>query len=162
MHSIRARLSGENYALCIFVAQNGHYASLSCMRSIDDILTLWPSMADLGRDLGVPYSTVAAWKQRGSIPVTYWRGLTDAARSRGLRDVTSELLVELHDPKAAGSGSGLSEPSEAAKCDGLPAKAGAAEAGQFSTWKPLRRTHFASTEEIVDHVRALRSEWDRR
>jgi hypothetical protein len=132
------------------------------MKSIDDILSLWPSVADLGRDLCVPYSTVAAWKQRGSIPVTYWRGLTDAARSRGLRGVTSELLVELHDPKATGTGSGPSDPAAAPEYDVLPRKAGAAEAGQFSTWKPLRRSHFTTSEEIVEHVQALRSEWDRR
>ena len=64
------------------------------MKGIDRILRLWPSIADLGRDLGVPYPTVAAWKQRGSIPVAYWRALIDAARRPGGRAITSALLVE--------------------------------------------------------------------
>jgi len=34
--------------------------------------------------------------------------------------------------------------------------------GHFSRFKRLRRSHFASGEEIVAHVRALREEWDRR
>jgi hypothetical protein len=131
------------------------------MNSIDKVLGQWPSMADLGRDLGVPYSTVAAWKQRGSIPVSYWRGLTDAARSRGLRDVTSDLLVDLHDPQAARSPAGLAEHA-APDREPAPSFAAGAASGHFSRWKHLRRSHFASMEEIVDHVRALRDEWDRR
>ena len=35
-------------------------------------------------------------------------------------------------------------------------------AGHFTRWKHLRRTEFLTTDEIVDHVRALRDEWDRR
>ncbi len=35
-------------------------------------------------------------------------------------------------------------------------------AGHFTRWKHLRRAEFLTTEEIVDHVRALRDEWDRR
>jgi hypothetical protein len=109
------------------------------MNSIDKVLGQWPSMADLGRDLGVPYSTVAAWKQRGSIPVSYWRGLTDAARSPA----------------------GLAEHA-APDREPAPSFAAGAASGHFSRWKHLRRSHFASMEEIVDHVRALRDEWDRR
>ena len=37
-----------------------------------------------------------------------------------------------------------------------------ARIAHFSQWKELRRSQFASTEEIVSHVRALRDEWDRR
>lgn len=132
------------------------------MKSIDAVLALWPSMADLGRDLGVPYSTVAAWKQRGSIPVSYWRGLTDAARSRGLHDVTSELLVDLHDPQDAEASSGLREPALTAPYHAPMAVARSPQGGQFSQWKGLRRSHFATSEEIAEHVQALRSEWDRR
>ena len=131
------------------------------MKGIDRILRLWPSIADLGRDLGVPYPTVAAWKQRGSIPVAYWRALIDAARSRGLREITSELLVELHDSNAEEAASGFAEPATTAGDLTAPAKASAA-AGQFSRWKALRRSHFAAADEIVEHVEALRSEWDRR
>lgn len=138
-----------------------HFANVFSMKSIEGILDLWPSVAKLGRDLGVPYATVAAWKQRGSIPVAYWRGLIDAARARGLREVTSELLVELHDPRSAEQATGFAEPAATAVDLSAPVK-GNAEPGQFSRWKALRRSHFTSADEIVEHVQALRSEWDRR
>ena len=35
-------------------------------------------------------------------------------------------------------------------------------AGHFTQWKHLRRSEFFTPEEIVDHVRALRDEWERR
>lgn len=132
------------------------------MKGIDQILALWPSLAEVGRDLGVPYSTVAAWKQRGSIPVAYWRALTEAARVRGLREVTSGLLVELHDPRGAEAPAGLAEPAPATAGEVHAPATTSPDAGQFSRWKPLRRAHFATTEEIGEHVQALRSEWDRR
>jgi hypothetical protein len=31
--------------------------------------------------------------------------------------------------------------------------------GHFSRFKHLRRSHFTSSAEVVDHVRALRDEW---
>lgn len=133
------------------------------MDSVDDIIGLWPSMADLGRDLGLPYPTVAAWKQRGSIPVTYWRELVRAAQQRGYHEVTADLLVEAHDQTGGGpSLAGLAEePPSIGTERQLPAETHQGS-GQFSRWKPLRRTHFGTIEEIVEHVRALRSEWDRR
>lgn len=132
------------------------------MNSVDDITGLWPSMAELGRDLGVPYSTVAAWKQRGSIPVAYWRDLVRAAGQRGYRAVTADLLIEAHDKTTdTPVQGGFAE--DAVPVGGEPQTPieGSGE-GQFSRWKPLRRTHFTTTEEIAEHVRALRSEWDRR
>lgn len=132
------------------------------MKSVDEIVDLWPSMADLARDLDVPYSTVAAWKQRGSIPVGYWRHLIDAAQRRRFASVTSMALIEAHDPAAADPPPpGFAE--DAPPLDNKPAVTSADEnAGQFSRWKQLRRSHFVSVGEAVDHIRALRSEWDRR
>ncbi len=40
-------------------------------------------MVDLAADLGKPYSTVAAWKQRGRIPADYDFDLIEAASARG-------------------------------------------------------------------------------
>lgn len=130
------------------------------MKSIAELFDIWPSMADLGRDLDLPYPTVAAWKQRGSIPAAYWRGIINAARGRGHGDVTGDLLVALHDTDQSSSHAGLAEDAPAIA---VP-QAGVehAPAGQFSRWKHLRKSHFATTQEIADHIRALRSEWDRR
>jgi hypothetical protein len=105
---------------------------------------------------------VAAWKQRGSIPVAYWRQLVSAARRRGLSDVTSDLLIELHDQTDSRAPSGFEEDPPQVGEDQWPMENADHDTGQFSRWKPLRRTHFATSEEIVDHVRGLRDEWDRR
>jgi len=36
------------------------------------------------------------------------------------------------------------------------------DVGHFSRWQHVRQSHFATSEEIDDHIRALRDEWDRR
>jgi len=36
------------------------------------------------------------------------------------------------------------------------------DVGHFSRWQHLRQSHFATPQDIVDHIRALRDEWDRR
>jgi hypothetical protein len=47
------------------------------------IFDIWPTLSDLAADLGRPYPTVAAWKQRGSIPARYDLKLVQAAEKRG-------------------------------------------------------------------------------
>ena len=135
------------------------------MQSVSDVLGLWPSYADLGRDMGVPYPTVVAWKQRASIPVMYWRELIRAARRRGHPEVTADLLVDLHARALAGPG-GLAEdetPFGGPDPESPSAGSGGSKpAGHFSRFKHLRRAHFASAAEINAHIRALREEWDRR
>lgn len=136
------------------------------MQNVSDLCGLWPSDAELARDLGVPYPTVAAWKLRGSIPAPYWRRLVRAAKARRLTQVTADLLAELHARKDIGeSAPGFAEEetpsfatSTATKSDGSP-KFGE---GHFSRYRHLRRVHFRSAEEIEDHIQALREEWSHR
>src|SRR5258708_24116512 len=85
-----------------------HY-TLAAMKRITDIFSAWPSDADLGRDLGVPYPTISAWKQRDSIPAAYWRDIIRAARQRGHPEITADLLVDLHAPKPQAERSGFGE-----------------------------------------------------
>lgn len=51
---------------------------------MEHIFTLWPSMAELAKDTGCPYPTVAAWRQRRSIPARYDMTLVASARERGI------------------------------------------------------------------------------
>ncbi len=133
------------------------------MKGVDRIIAQWPSTADLGRDLGLPYSTVAAWKQRGSIPVAYWQRLVHAAQRRGYRDITGDLLIETHGETAVDRPlGGFAEEPPPIAGEQRDSADGGTRAGQFSRWKQLRRGHFASVAEIAEHMRALRSEWDRR
>ena len=60
---------------------------------MEHIAHVWPSMADLAADIGKPYSTVAAWKQRGRIPADYDFILIEAAKRRGKTLTLEELAM---------------------------------------------------------------------
>ncbi|MBS7540488.1 hypothetical protein [Ancylobacter lacus] len=130
------------------------------MQNVADILDLWPTDADLGRDIGVSYPAVAAWKRRGSIPPAYWRDIVAAARRRGLVDVTTDRLALIHAARLHDIGKAGSVHQAlvaAADTDAVPSAG-----GHFSRFAHLRRSRFATADEIVDHIQALRDEWDRR
>jgi len=130
------------------------------MHNVSDIFSLWPTDADMGRDIGVSYPAVAAWKRRGSIPASYWRDLVAAARRRGYTHVTADILAELH---AANAREQSDTPGSLARDrQTISALPPGGDDGHFSRFKHLRRPRFASADEIVDHIRALREEWDRR
>jgi hypothetical protein len=131
------------------------------VKRIYDIFSAWPSDAELGRDLGVPYPTISAWKQRGSIPAAYWRDIIRAARKRGHLEITADLLVDLHAPEPKAGASGLSEEGAPFEAEGH-GNADDRRTGQFSRFKHLRRAHFASLAEVNAHISALRDEWERR
>lgn len=58
---------------------------------MEHIKRIWPKTADLAHDLGVPYTTAAAWKQRGSIPAKHFAAMIVAAQARG-ESLTFEML----------------------------------------------------------------------
>ena len=60
---------------------------------MEQILSMWPTMADLAKDIGKPYSTVAAWKARGKIPADHDYALIEAAEKRG-KILTLEKLAQ--------------------------------------------------------------------
>lgn len=55
------------------------------------LLTIWPSMAALAVDLGLPYPTVSAWNHRG-IPRRRYRQIIAAAKARGQVISADDLL----------------------------------------------------------------------
>lgn len=63
------------------------------MRTIDDVFRLWPSLAELARDLGHPYENVVKWKRRQTIPAHAWTDLIRAAERRGHVVTPSDLLI---------------------------------------------------------------------
>jgi hypothetical protein len=139
------------------------------MQNVADLFAAWPSDAEFGRDIGVPYPTVSAWKQRGSIPATYWCHIIRAAAQRGHPEITADLLARLHARKASDNRlPGFAEEGQPAMLEGLEIPKpedganGTTAAGHFSRWKHLRRASFASPAEIAAHINALREEWDRR
>jgi hypothetical protein len=140
------------------------------MQNVADVLALWPSDAEFGRDIGVAYPTVSAWKQRGSIPAAYWWHIIRAAAHRGHPEITADLLARLHarkvnDTSPAGFAEEGGQPTmletgETLRPEERPEDSGTA--GHFSRWKHLRRANFSSPAEIAAHINALREEWERR
>ncbi|HEX5778552.1 MAG TPA: hypothetical protein VFY21_06890 [Xanthobacteraceae bacterium] len=132
------------------------------MDKVADIIDVWPSVAEFGRDLGVPYTTAFSWKDRGAIPGEHWLAIVRAARHRGHPEISVDLLARLHarEPIPA-------EPAgfaEARTGMSTPGKAEAAKngTGHFTRFKHLRRDHYKSAEEIEEYIRALRDEWSHR
>jgi len=65
--------------------------------TVTDIFTLWPSVSDLARDLGLKRESHGTlMKHRGSIPVGYWPRLLDAAARRGIQGLSYDVLVAAH------------------------------------------------------------------
>ncbi|RBO54040.1 hypothetical protein DSD19_06140 [Rhodovulum sp. BSW8] len=60
------------------------------MAPMDNIFAIWPSLAEMARDMGEKYPTVAAWKRRG-IPARRDADVIAAARRRGV-DLTYEQI----------------------------------------------------------------------
>jgi hypothetical protein len=60
--------------------------------SFNDVLASWPTLAALGRDLGVSAATMRSWRARGVIPQRAWEAIEAAAEARGLRGVDYAAL----------------------------------------------------------------------
>lgn len=60
---------------------------------MERIFDIWPSLIEMAKDLGKPYPTVAAWKQRGSIPARYDLDLVACAAARGI-ELTHKEIAE--------------------------------------------------------------------
>jgi hypothetical protein len=63
------------------------------------IFDMWPTTAELASDLGIPYTTVASWRARGSIPAKHDLDLIAAAAARG-PELKLETLAELRRAQA--------------------------------------------------------------
>lgn len=60
---------------------------------MEHITRIWPTISELAADLGVPYTTAAAWHQRGSFPAKRDLDLIEAAKRRG-ESLTLEQIAE--------------------------------------------------------------------
>ena len=66
---------------------------------MDHLLKIWPTIGALASDLGLPYSTVAAWRLRG-IPSKRFGQIISAAEARG-HSLTYEELHAAEKGRAA-------------------------------------------------------------
>jgi hypothetical protein len=70
------------------------------LSSFSEVVSAWPRMVVLSRDLGVPYDTVVAWKRRDFVPLGYWESVVASAALHKV-PVTLGLLQRLAAGRAA-------------------------------------------------------------
>ncbi|MDJ0631075.1 MAG: hypothetical protein QNJ44_22650 [Rhodobacter sp.] len=75
------------------------------IRTIRELVNLWPTRAELARDISAVSPLIEAtthqvhkWAENGSIPSKYQSAVLRAATERGF-PVTAELLITLHSPR---------------------------------------------------------------
>jgi hypothetical protein len=130
------------------------------MQKEADIFAAWPCDAELGRDIGVPYPRVSAWKQRGSILAAYRGQIIRAAARRGYPEITADLLARV-DARNVCDNPGFAQKGQPTMLEAperpVDSPNGGTAAGHFSRSKHLRRA-----EEIAAYIGALPEEGDRR
>lgn len=62
--------------------------------TFSDLIALWPSTAEFGRDVGISVDKASKWRrgERG-IPSSYWPAVLAAAKKRKLR-VSAQSLMD--------------------------------------------------------------------
>ena len=55
---------------------------VAIMKTFKEIINLWPSQAELARDLGALPETVGKWHQRNRVPGWRWLPMVEAAKRR--------------------------------------------------------------------------------
>lgn len=68
------------------------------MPALQDIFGIWDSIADMARDLDLPYQQVAKWSQRERIPSEAWASVIAGAKTRG-KTLTFEKLAAANPPR---------------------------------------------------------------
>lgn len=67
--------------------------------TVNDIINLWPTMADFARDVGEARACVKGWRIRNSIPARYHLQVVAAADRHGARlngqPITPEVLARI-------------------------------------------------------------------
>jgi hypothetical protein len=128
------------------------------MIAVSDIFDALGGPTAVARELRINPSTASEMKRRSSIPAEYWAELTAIAQKHRRPEINADLLATLHSRRDAIQ---VSEPASKAAKSSEPKQSDAMQ-GHFGRFKHLRRTRFKSSEEISDHIRGLRDEWDRR
>lgn len=66
------------------------------MNTVEDVFVKFEGTSALAGALGLNLSTASEMRRRSSIPVRYWPKLVDAARQRGLNEISYDRLVAIH------------------------------------------------------------------
>ncbi len=67
------------------------------MTTVRDIIDLWPSAERFSEDIGLRFpSHGRVMKHRGRIPEAHWPRIVEAAKARGIPDLTLDMLAAAH------------------------------------------------------------------
>lgn len=66
------------------------------MKNIKSLIQDMGGPSEVARALRKGPSTVSEMSRRGTIPPEYWREILNSAKDRGLKQVTADLLVDIH------------------------------------------------------------------
>lgn len=131
------------------------------MIAVSDIFDALGGPATIARELRIKPSTASEMKRRGSIPAEYWAELALVAERRRHPEINANLLAALHARRNQPDMSEAIAPSKQPGAERVP-DLKEASSSHFGRFKHLRQTRFRTQEEINDHIRALRDEWNRR
>jgi cell division FtsZ-interacting protein ZapD len=68
------------------------------MIGLQDVFGRWSTLAEMARDLDLPYQTVAKWAQRERIPSEAWEAVVSAVKRKG-GNITFEQLARANPPR---------------------------------------------------------------
>ena len=66
--------------------------------AIEQVFSIWPSLAEMARQMDVPYYRVTKWSQRGRIPPEAFQAAIEAARRQRVF-LNVQLLNRLNAPR---------------------------------------------------------------
>lgn len=69
---------------------------MSTPNTVAALVALWPSYEEMADDIGAKPHQPRDWARRGRINARYVDAVVQAARARGFRRITHELIVRLN------------------------------------------------------------------
>lgn len=68
------------------------------MQAIQDIFRLWPTLVEMGKDIGSEPDTIRKWRKFGRIPPESWSAVIAAVLRKG-ESLTADDLMRLNTPR---------------------------------------------------------------
>lgn len=79
------------------IANCQYVAYFTAMPTFRDIIERWPSLGEYADEIGVRYVTAQVMKHRNKISSGHWKAVVSAAKRRGFKDITYDLLVDIEE-----------------------------------------------------------------
>lgn len=84
-----------------YARRRARHVHIHTPSSVSDLIDAFGGPTEFAKVLRRNPSTASEMKRAGSIRVSYWPSIIEAAAARGLEGITADLLVRLHAPQSA-------------------------------------------------------------